>query len=108
MIDVVVEHVFRSFAEIDDPFSDGWGLDTEGHVLRIDSAGGMVVAANTADAAGDEVSVTRVFAFHENAVAAKYGRSAVAFGDFAVLKIDLREDSQTAHDPRDRIPVHFD
>src|SRR2546430_11323933 len=34
----------------------------------VDAAGGVVVAADSADAAGDEVRVARVLSFHEDAV----------------------------------------
>ena len=34
--DVVVEHVFRGLAEIDDPLAEVWRLHAVGHVLRID------------------------------------------------------------------------
>ncbi len=67
----------------------------------------MVVAANTADAAGDEVSVARVFALHEDAVPAKNGRGAVTLDHMAVLKVDLGKDAQAAHNASDRVPVHF-
>ena len=68
----------------------------------------MVVAADAADAAGDEMGVARVFALHENAVAAKDRRRAMAFDDVPIGEIDLREDPQAADDPRDRIPIHLD
>jgi hypothetical protein len=68
----------------------------------------MVVAADTANAAGDEVRVAGIFALHENAVAAKDGRRAVALRYLAIFEIDLRENPQAAHDPRNRIPVHLD
>ena len=83
-------------------------LDTEGHVLRVGGAGGVVVAADAADAAGDEVGVARILALHENAVAAKDRRGAVALGDLAVGEVDLGEDAEAADDARDRIPGHFD
>ena len=105
--DVVVEHVLGGFAEVDDPFAERGRANAERHVLRIGRAGRVIVAADAADPAGDEVGVARVFALHEDAVAAKDRRSAVALGDLAILKIDLREDSQAADDPRDRIPVHL-
>jgi hypothetical protein len=68
----------------------------------------VVVTANAANAAGDEVRVARIFPLHENAVSAKDGRCAVTFRDLAVLKIDLGEDTETAYDSRDRIPIHLD
>ena len=69
--DVVVEHVLGCFAEVDDPLAQCGRLHPEGHVLRIHRAGGVIVAANAADAAGNEVRVARVLALHENAVAAE-------------------------------------
>ena len=77
------------------------------HILRVHRAGGVVVAADAADAAGDEMGIPRVFALHENAVAAKDGGCAVALGDFAICEVDLGEDAEAAHDPRNRIPVHL-
>ena len=68
----------------------------------------MIIAANSADPAGDEMRVARIFALHENAVAAENGGGAVAFRHFAILEIDLGVDAQAAHDPRDRVPVHLD
>ena len=94
--DVVVEHVLGGFAEIDDPFGHARRPDAERHVLRIGGAGGVVVAADAADAAGDEVGVARILALHENAVAAENGRSAVALGHLPILEIDLGEDAQAA------------
>src|SRR5207253_11408560 len=47
------------------------GADAEGHVLGVAGAGGVVVAADAADAAGDEVGVARVLAAQEHAVAAE-------------------------------------
>ena len=32
----------------------------------------------------------------------------MAFGDFPVFEVDLGEDAEAAHDPRNRIPVHLD
>ena len=105
--DVVVEHVLGSFTKVDDPFSKIWRLDAECHVLRITCAGGVVVAADPANSAGDEMSITRVFALHENAVPAKNGGGAVALRNLFVLKIDLGEDAQAAHNTGDGVPTHF-
>ena len=80
----------------------------EGHVLRVAGAGGVVVAADAADAAGDEVGVARVLALHEDAVAAEDRRGAVALGDLAVGEVDLGVDAQAADDPGDRVPGHLD
>ncbi len=78
--DIVVEHVLGGFAEIDDPLARWRRLDAERHVLRVGGAGGVIVAADAADAAGDEVGVARILALHEDAVAAKDRRGAVALG----------------------------
>src|ERR1051326_2236018 len=67
--DVVVEHVLRGLTEIDDPIREGRHADAEGHILRVYGAGRVIVAADTADPAGDEMRVTRIFVLHEYAVA---------------------------------------
>ena len=67
----------------------------------------MIVAADAANAAGDEVGVARIFALHEDAVAAKDRRGAVTLRHMLVLKVDLGKDAQAAHDTGDRVPVHF-
>ncbi len=105
---VVVEHVLGGFAEIDDPLPKSRRSDAECHILRVHGAGGVIVAADAADTAGDEVGVARVFALHENAIAAKDRRSAVALRHFAVGEIDFGKDAEAADDPGDRVPVHFD
>ena len=106
--DVVVEHVFGRFAQVDDPLGDGRRPDAEGHVLGVDGAGGVVVAADAADAAGDEVGVARVLALHEDAVAAEDRRRAVALDDLLVREVDLGVDAQAADDAGDRVPGHLD
>ncbi|MGH6837171.1 MAG: hypothetical protein ACREC9_16945 [Methylocella sp.] len=80
----MIEHILGGFAKVGNPFRDGWRLDTVGHVLGIDLASGVVVAANAADAAGDEMGVARVLALHENAVAAENRRRRMAIGDDAI------------------------
>ena len=106
--DVVVEHVFGGFAEVDDPLGERRRLDPVGHVLGVDRAGRMVVAADAADPAGDEMGVARILALHEDAVAAEDRRGAVTLDDLAVVEVDLGEDAETADDPGDRVPVHLD
>ena len=106
--DVVVEHVFRGLAQVDDPLAEIRGLDPVGHVLRVARAGRVVVTADAADAAGDEVGVAWILALHEYRVAAEDRRCAVALDNFAVLEIDLGVDAEAPHDPGDRIPGHFD
>ena len=106
--DVVVEHILGRLAQIDDPFRHGRRGNAERHVLRIGGAGGVIIAADSADPAGDEMSVARILALHEYAVAAEDGGRAVTLGDFSVLEINLRENAEAAHDPGNRIPVHLD
>src|SRR5207249_5144037 len=86
----------------------GRGVAAEGHVLGVDGAGGVIVAADATDPAGDEMGVARILALHEDRVAAEDRRGAVAFGDLAVLEVDLGVDPQAADDARDRVPGHFD
>ena len=105
--DIVVEHVFRRFTQVDDPLTERRWLYPIGHILSIDGAGCVVVSANTTDATGDEVGVARVFALHEEAVAAKDVRTAIGLHYFALLKIDLGIDAQAANDACHRVPRHF-
>ncbi len=105
--DVVVEHVLGGFAEVYDPLGHRRRTHSEGHVLRVGGAGGVVVAADAADAAGDEVRVARIFALHEDAVAAEDRGRAVTLGDLALAEVDLGEDAEAADDPGDRIPIHL-
>ena len=67
----------------------------------------MIVAADPADATGDEVRITRIFVFHEDAVSAEDGGRAVALRNLLILEIDLGEDSETAHNAGDRIPQSY-
>jgi hypothetical protein len=68
----------------------------------------VVITADAADAAGDEVGVSGVLAFHEYAVAAEQRGCALALHDFPVGKVDLCVDAQVSDDSRDWIPSHFD
>ena len=106
--DVVVEHVFRGLAEIDDPLADVRRPYAVGHVLRVAGARAVVVTADAADAAGDEVRVAGILALHEDRVAAEDRRRAVAFHHFFVVEVDLGVDAEAAHDPGDGIPRHLD
>ncbi len=103
----MVEHVFGGLAEIDDPFGDRRRLDAERHVLGVSRAGGMIIAADSADAAGDEVGVARIFSLHENAVSAENRRSAVTLGDFFLLEVDLSVNAEAPDDTGNRVPRHF-
>ena len=106
--DVVVEHVLGGLAEVDDPLPEVRRLHAVRHVLRVAGAGRVVVAADAADAAGDEVRVARVLALHEDRVAAEDRAGAVALGDLPVAEVDLGVDAEAADDPGDRVPRHLD
>ena len=105
--DVVVEHVLGGLAEVDDPLAERRRVHAVGHVLVVDRAGRVVVAADPADPAGDEVRVARVLALHEDAVAAEDRRRAVALGDVLLLEVDLGVDAEAADDAGDRVPRHL-
>src|SRR5262249_3382656 len=70
-------------------------------------AGGVVVPADAADAAGDEVRIARVLALHEHRVAAEDRRGALALHHLVVVEIDLGIDAEIADDPGDRVPRHL-
>ncbi len=103
----MIEHVLRGFSEVGDPLSHVRGPNPESHILGVNRAGRVIVATNAADPAGNEMRVARIFPLHEYAVAAKNGRGAVTLGNFPVIKVDLRKDTQAADDPRDGIPIHL-
>ena len=105
---VVIEHVLGGFAEVDDPFRQRRRLHAVGHVLRVDGTGRVIVAADAADAARDEMRITRILVLHENAVAAEDRRRAVAFDHLLRVEIDLGVDAEAADDASDRIPRHLD
>lgn len=105
---IVVKHVFSGFTEIYNPIGERRRQGAKRHVLRIHRTRRVVISADPANAAGNEVSVPRIFASHEHAVAAKYRRGAITFDNFAIVEIDLGENSQTPDDSRNRVPVHFD
>src|ERR1700735_189766 len=104
---VVVEHVFGGFAEIDDPFRDVRRSYSERHILRVGGAGGVVVTADAADTTGDEMSIARILPLHENTVSPEDGGGAVTLSHFLGLKVDLGEDAQAADDAGNRIPIHL-
>src|SRR5262249_12095329 len=78
-----------------------------GHVLVVDRAGRVVVTADAADAAGDEVRVPWVLALHEDAVSAEDRRRAVALDDLLLLEVNLGVYTEAADDLGDRIPGHL-
>src|SRR5262249_14382306 len=102
------EHVLGRLGEIDQPVGERRRPDAEGHVLGVDRARGVVVAADAADPAGDEVGVTRVLTLHEDAVAAEDRRRAVALGNAAIAEVDPRVQAEAADHARDRVPGHLD
>jgi hypothetical protein len=67
----------------------------------------VIVAADSADPAADEMRVARILTLHEDAVAAKNRRCAEALDDAARLEIDPSMDTEAANDPGDRIPGHL-
>jgi hypothetical protein len=67
----------------------------------------VIVTADAADTTGDEVGVTRIDPLHEDVETAEDHRRAVTLQHLSVREINLRVDSQAAHDPRDRIPGHL-
>ncbi len=105
--DVVVEHVLRGLAQVDDPLAEVRWLDAVRHVLGVAGAGRVVVPADAADAAGDEVGVARVLALHEDRVAAEDRAGAVTLGDDLRAEVDLRVDAERADDAGDRVPGHL-
>ena len=67
----------------------------------------MVIATDPAYAAGDEVTIPRVFVLHEDRVAAEDRRRAMTFEDLLRVEIDFCVDAEAADDSRDRIPRHL-
>jgi hypothetical protein len=67
----------------------------------------MIVAADPADATGNEVRVAGVFALHENAVAAEDGRRAMTLNHLPVGKIDLGKDAEASDNSGYRVPIHL-
>ena len=106
--DVVVEHELGGLAEVDDPLTEVRRAHPVGHVLVVDRAGGVVVTADTADPARDEVRVARVLALHEDRVAAEDRRRRVALHHALLREIDLRVDPEAPDDAGDRVPRHLD
>ena len=102
--DVMVEHVLGSLAQIDNPLGHVRRLDPVGHVLGIDRTRRMVVPANAANAAGDEMGVPGVLVLHEDAVTAKDRRRAMALDDLLSVEVDLRVDAEASDDAGDRVP----
>ena len=105
--DRVVEDVVGGLGEVEGEVAQRRRLDAVGHVLVQARAGAVVVAADPADAAGDEVRVARVDPLHEDVEAAEDHRGAVALEHLLVGEVDLGVNAEAADDPRDRIPGHL-
>src|SRR6476660_5180767 len=105
---VVIEHVLGCFTEIHDPFTKRRWLYSVGHLLCITGAGGVIVTADAADPARNEMGVARIFVLHEDAVAAENRRSAITFDYLFSVEVNFCENAETADDPSNRIPIHLD
>ena len=105
--DVVVEHVLGGLAEVEHPLRDVRRPDAVGHVLRVDGTGAVVVAADPADAAGDEVGVARVLPLEKDAEAAEDARGAVALDDLPGVEVDSGVEAEAPDDSSDGVPVHL-
>ena len=104
LVQVVVEHVLGGFGQVDDPLGQVGRLHPVRHVLGVDGAGGMVVAADPADPAGHHVRVAGVLAPQEHAVAPEDRRRAVAAKHPGRFEIDLGVDTEAADHSGDGIP----
>ena len=105
--DRVVEHEVGGLGEVERVVAELRRLDPVGHVLVQARAGAVVVTADAADAAGDEVRVARVDPLHEDVEAAEDHRRRVALEDLLVGEVDLRVDPERPDDAGDRIPRHL-
>ena len=105
--DRVVEHVVRGLGQVERVVAELRRLDAVGHVLVQARAGAVVVTADAADAARDEVRVARVDPLHEDVEAAEDHRGRVALQDFLVREVDLRVDPEAPDDAGDRVPGHL-
>ena len=108
LVEVVVEHVLGGLGQVDDPLGQVGRLDPVGHLLGVHRGGGVVVAADAADPAGDHVGVAGVLALHEDAVAPEDRRRGVAAQDRALPEVDPGVDAEAADDAGDRIPGPID
>src|SRR5215216_1289901 len=104
---MVWSKMYSAASQVVDPLGQRRHRYPVGHVLGVDRADGVVVPADAADAAGDEVRITRVLALHEDAVAAEDGGSALALDHLAVVEVYLRVDPEVPDDAGDRVPRHL-
>ena len=105
--DRVVEHVVRGLRQVEREVAERRRLHPVGHVLVEAGAGAVVVTADAADPAGDEVRVARIDPLHEDVEPAEDHRGRVALVDLLVGEVDLGVDAEAADDPGDRIPRHL-
>ncbi len=97
--DRVVEDVVRGLGQVEREVAERRRLDAVGHVLVQARAGAVVVTADPADPARDEVGVARVDPLHEDVEPAEDHRGAVALEHLLVGEVDLGVDAEAAHDP---------
>ena len=107
VVDRVVEHEVRGLGQVERVVAERRRLHAVGHVLVQARAGAVVVTADAADPARDEVRVARVDPLHEDVEAAEDHRRAVALEDLLVREVDLGVDAEAADDPGHRIPRHL-
>ena len=107
VVDRVVEHEVGGLGEVERVVPERRRLDAVRHVLVQARARAVVVTADAADAAGDEVRVPRIDPLHEDVEAAEDHRGAVALEHLVVGEVDLGVDAQAADDPGHRIPRHL-
>ncbi len=107
VVDRVVEHEVRRLGQVERVVAERRRLHAVGHVLVQAGARAVVVTADAADAAGDEVRVAWIDPLHEDVEPAEHHRRAVALEDLLALEVDLRVDAEAADDPGHRIPRHL-
>ena len=105
--DRVVEDVVRGLGQVERHVAQRRRLDAVGHVLVQARAGAVVVTADAADPARDEVGVPRVDPLHEDVESAEDHRRRVALQDLLVREVDLRVDPERPDDAGDRVPRHL-
>ena len=105
--DRVVEDVVGGLGQVEGEVAERRRLHPVGHVLVQARAGAVVVTADAADPAGDEVRVPRVDALHEDVESPEDHRGAVALEHLLVGEVDLRVDPEAPDDAGDRVPGHL-
>ena len=105
--DRVVEDVVGGLGQVERQVAERRRLDAVGHVLVQARARAVVVTADAADPAGDEVRVARIDPLHEDVEAAEDHRRAVALEHLLIGEVDLGVDAEASDDPRNRIPRHL-